>query len=279
VLLVPRGTDHVPGFADAVRTVKRMANQLGTSIEGYTVSTAAEPYVDHFDRVNPKVPVRFETVSSWQEALRRLRADVREDDLIVTFSARRGAVSWVSSLERLPGILSQLVPQSFIMLYPSEALLPATDQRFGTERRFPPSLSPARILFNVPEKHFGDVLEELLELEFGNDRERLREMKHAVLESDGLSWEILPGVVVPHVRVAGLPAPLLFLAISPEGVTFPDLDGVAHLVFLLLTPEENPAEHLKELAAIGRLVGDPMRFRGIADARSLDDLMEVVTST
>jgi hypothetical protein len=45
VLLIPRGSDHVLGFAEAVRTViKLLANRLGARIRGYVVGDPAEPY-------------------------------------------------------------------------------------------------------------------------------------------------------------------------------------------------------------------------------------------
>jgi Kef-type K+ transport system membrane component KefB/mannitol/fructose-specific phosphotransferase system IIA component (Ntr-type)/nucleotide-binding universal stress UspA family protein len=278
LLLMPQGSDHLPGFLESVRTLKRMANQLGARIIGFTVRTPWEPYAEHFERLGPKVPTEFRSVGNWNDTLAIVQDEVREDDLVVVMSARRGAVSWVSMLERLPGMLARLVPQSFIMMYPSEAISPSSQQRFTEQPIIPASLSPSRIIFNVESKQYQEVLEQLLETEFGQDRDRFHAMRRTLLSSDGLSWEMLPGVVVPHARVTGLVEPLLFLGITPGGVSFPGVDEPARLIFLLLTPENQPNQHLAELAAIAGLVSDPMRFRGVVDARSFEALLQAVES-
>jgi len=277
LLLVPEGTDHLPGFLEAVRTINRMTSQLGATIQGITIRTSAEGYAARFGAIQPQVPTRFETASGWNEALKRLRATVVENDLVLVMSARRGAVSWSSALERLPGILANLLPESFIMMYPSEAPTPGTRQRFAEEIGVPSSLSPSRILFNVPPQPFTAVLNDLLETEFGSDRESLRALSHEVLNSEGLTWQMLPGVAVPHARVREVSSPILFLGISPEGIAVPDTDEPARLVFLLLSPADDPDALLRELADIAVLVRDPMRFRGIVEARGFDDILAAMT--
>jgi nucleotide-binding universal stress UspA family protein len=273
VLLLPRGSDHLPGFTGTVQIIKRMAGQLGARIEGFVVGSAPEPYLARFSEVGPRVPTEFQRASSWGPMLRRLGDEVREDDLVVVMSARRGAVSWVSTLERLPGILARLLPESFIMLYPAEAGA-GTIRLGGTvEAGLPAALDAGRILFSVPRGGHEEVLPALLSTEFG-DPDRLREVYGALMESDGVSWELVPGVAVPHARIPGLAAPLLFLAVSPQGIEFPGVEEPARLVFLLLTPEERPEEHLSALADIARLVGDPGRLRALCGARDLEGILE-----
>jgi Kef-type K+ transport system membrane component KefB/mannitol/fructose-specific phosphotransferase system IIA component (Ntr-type)/nucleotide-binding universal stress UspA family protein len=279
VLLVPRGTDHLPGFLEAVRTINRMTNQLGARIEGFTIQTPAEPYLQQFTRTLPTAPTTFREVEGWEHMLDRLKGEVQEDDLVVVMSARRGAVSWTSTLERLPGNLARLVPESFIMMYPSEATATARREHIGDGAIMPAALSPARVLFNVPTKYFAEVLDDLLETEFAHDQGRLRMVRRALFRSDGLSWEMLPGVVVPHARIRALSAPVLFLAICPGGVAFPGATQPAHLIFLLLSPEDDPKEHLAELVAIAGLVSDPRRFRAIVEARDYEGLLQVIETS
>jgi mannitol/fructose-specific phosphotransferase system IIA component (Ntr-type) len=192
---------------------------------------------------------------------------------VVVISARRGAVSWISTLERLPGALARLLPESFIMLYPSDASVGGAPAGEGRDAGLPVALDPARVLFGVPAQEHDDLLLSLLATAFGREPARQAALHRAVLESEGLSWELVPGVVVPHARITGIRAPLLFLAITPEGVTFPGIDEPARLVFLLLIPEERPEEHLSALADIARLVGDPQRLQTIAAARNLEELL------
>lgn len=61
------------------------------------------------------------------------------------------------------------------------------------------------------------------------------------------------GVAIPHARVAGLKAPLGVFARLENAVDFEAADEVpADLVFLLLSPKEAGADHLKALATIAR---------------------------
>jgi Kef-type K+ transport system membrane component KefB/mannitol/fructose-specific phosphotransferase system IIA component (Ntr-type) len=273
VLVVPRGSDHLPGFLDAAQTVNRMASQLGARIEGFVVGSAAEPYLARFGEVAPKVPTEFARVTTWNAMLDRLGTEVRADDLVVVISARRGAVSWISTLERLPGALARLLPESFIMLYPSDASVGGAPAGEGRDAGLPAALDPARVLFGVPAQEHDELLLSLLATAFGREPERQAEVHRAVLESEGLSWELVPGVVVPHARIKGIGTALLFLAIAPEGVPFPGIDEPARLVFLLLVPRERPEEHLSALADIARLVGDPQRLQTIAAAGNLEELL------
>ncbi len=65
------------------------------------------------------------------------------------------------------------------------------------------------------------------------------------------------GIALPHVRIENLPAPELILGLSPEGLK---LNGeTIHIVLVLATPAEQPAQHLQLLQRISSLlpaVGD-----------------------
>jgi Kef-type K+ transport system membrane component KefB/nucleotide-binding universal stress UspA family protein len=124
VLLIPAGSDHVLGFPQAVRTIKLLTNQLGARIHGYVVGGSATDYQTYFDAVKPDVPVALEQGGNWQDTLQRLAAELRPDDLVIVLSARRGALSWTPALERLPARLADLVPESFVIFYPTEIVAP-----------------------------------------------------------------------------------------------------------------------------------------------------------
>jgi hypothetical protein len=120
LLLVPRGSDHIPGFLAIVRALKLMANRLSVDLTGGVVGSDAKLYERHFRAVKPDTPVRLSRLSSWDSARAWLSRENRPDDLIVLLSARRGAVSWDPALARLPGILAELAADSFLVIFPSE---------------------------------------------------------------------------------------------------------------------------------------------------------------
>ena len=75
-----------------------------------------------------------------------------------------------------------------------------------------------------------------------NDNDR-REQRYAFIGD---------GIAVPHLRVDNLPAPQLFLGLSREGVRLND--QAAHIVLFLVTPAEQPAQHLQLLQRVCSLL-------------------------
>ncbi len=80
------------------------------------------------------------------------------------------------------------------------------------------------------------------------------EIYEAVQEREKLGGTgVGDGVAIPHARVAGLAAPLGVFARLENAVDFEASDEQpADLVFLLLSPKEAGADHLKALATIAR---------------------------
>jgi mannitol/fructose-specific phosphotransferase system IIA component (Ntr-type) len=73
------------------------------------------------------------------------------------------------------------------------------------------------------------------------------------------------GVAIPHAKVAGIRRPLLAVGIAPGGVDFAAADGeLVRLLFVIVSPPDAPAEHLRMLAQISRWLG-----RGAACVRAL----------
>jgi PTS system nitrogen regulatory IIA component len=64
------------------------------------------------------------------------------------------------------------------------------------------------------------------------------------------------GVAIPHGRI-DIDGFRAVMAISPAGVPFDSVDGApAHILFAILAPTRNPAEQLKILARISRVLKD-----------------------
>ena len=85
------------------------------------------------------------------------------------------------------------------------------------------------------------------------------------------------GVAIPHGKVKGLSKIYgLFVRLS-EPVDYKAIDGQAvDLVFLLLSPPDAGAEHLKALAAISRVIRHEPTLEKMRGARSRDALAAVL---
>lgn len=77
------------------------------------------------------------------------------------------------------------------------------------------------------------------------------------------------GVAVPHARIKGIDRTYGIFALLKEPVDFESPDGKpADLVFMLLSPEESGASHLKALAKITRMLRQASVRAALRSARS-----------
>ena len=85
------------------------------------------------------------------------------------------------------------------------------------------------------------------------------------------------GVAIPHGKVEGLSQIYCLFVRLSEPVRYKAIDGVpVDLVFLLLSPADAGAEHLKALAAISRVVRHAPTLEKMRGARSRDALAAVL---
>lgn len=85
------------------------------------------------------------------------------------------------------------------------------------------------------------------------------------------------GVAIPHGKIDGIERIYGLFARVAEPVDYKAIDGrKVDLVFLLLSPPDAGAEHLKALAAISRVVRDGSTLEKMRGARSRDALAAVL---
>ena len=74
---------------------------------------------------------------------------------------------------------------------------------------------------------------------------------------------------MPHARIPNLRQPIVMLGISREGIDWDAVDDVpAHLIFLVLTSEEQAEAQLEILSTIARAFSDERARRSLAQART-----------
>jgi nitrogen PTS system EIIA component len=85
------------------------------------------------------------------------------------------------------------------------------------------------------------------------------------------------GVAIPHSKIDGLPQIYGLFARLSDPVDYKAIDGrPIDLVFLLLSPPDSGADHLKALAAISRVTRDAGTLERLRGARSRDALAAVL---
>ena len=108
-----------------------------------------------------------------------------------------------------------------------------------------------------------------------DDRDGIVEavMKREELGSTGIGR----GVAVPHTKHPSVDKLVGTVAVSEEGVDFDSLDGEkVQLFFLLISPPDQPSEHLRALENISRKLRDDTFCRFLKQAKTAEDVQQLL---
>jgi len=171
------------------------------------------------------------------------------------------------------------IPGSSPLARPTDVVPPSAETPpIITQTELGTLLSPSRIVIwdNVVQKE--TVLWRLAEVTASGEG-----MPHSeALFSDIMKREeqgstfFNEGVAFPHIRVRGLPSPLVALGITKEGVLGAATEKPIELVFLILSPEESPEIQIQVLSLISRAAQNRHFFLGLTSARKPEDVMEAL---
>lgn len=140
-------------------------------------------------------------------------------------------------------------------------------------------LTPDRVLGSIRAKSKKQLLQDLCARASESTGLDARRILEAVLQRENLgSTAIGRGIAIPHGRVPGLVRIAALFARLEEPIDFDAPDGEpTDLVFLLLSPEDAGAEHLKALARISRLLRDQLAIEKLRATRVPSALYAVLT--
>jgi len=276
VLIVPPASDRHAGFTAAASLMKRLASEVDAKLEAIVVGDDVERYRDVLVSLRPEHPTEVNAVEGWGPLLWELRTRLEPQDLVVVLSSRRGTLGWSRELEKLPGQLSSLVPESFLMVYPSDMELGGGGTDEGeirpTTSSLPVPLTPERIVIPATGATYRDVLRNILSSHFPPGAELAGVLERLSDSEEEFSSEIRPGVALPHALIAGLEEPLMFLGISREGVRFPNVATPARAIFILLGSSEKRFDHMRLLTRTARRLRDADDAAPILEADSVEDV-------
>jgi PTS system fructose-specific IIA component/PTS system nitrogen regulatory IIA component len=120
-----------------------------------------------------------------------------------------------------------------------------------------PFLAPKAILRDLRATTKGGAVREILGQLAATgavDMSELESTIAAILEREGKgSTGIGNGIAIPHASHSSVNREVGAVARSQAGIEFDSLDGGrVHLIFLLLSPPNRPADHIRALAAIAK---------------------------
>jgi mannitol/fructose-specific phosphotransferase system IIA component (Ntr-type) len=85
------------------------------------------------------------------------------------------------------------------------------------------------------------------------------------------------GIAIPHARCANLTRPLVLFGRSEVGVVFDrQMTEPVYLIFLLVTPAEQPNLQVMLLSEVARLAGDAQKRERLKTAMSVEEVCEIL---
>ena len=123
---------------------------------------------------------------------------------------------------------------------------------------------PARIKCGLEAEDKEEVFEELVDLLVNQYQLDCRDQILAAIRrrEEKMSTGIKRGIAIPHAKTAFTKGILGVLGISAPGIDYDSLDGEpVHMLFLLVSSEEDAGAHLSVLKKIALLVESPDFYR------------------
>jgi CPA2 family monovalent cation:H+ antiporter-2 len=100
----------------------------------------------------------------------------------------------------------------------------------------------------------------------------------AIERESEVSTDLGCGVAIPHAHCANLSAPVLVFGRSAEGILFtPESAELVCLVFLLVTPSDQPDLQLSLLAQLSRIAGDAKARERLRRASSAPEVIDILS--
>jgi len=124
-----------------------------------------------------------------------------------------------------------------------------------------------------------DVFEELISMLGDNGQldDTGTALKAIREREDILSTGIGNGVAIPHAKTEAVESLVATFGRVPEGVDFQSLDGEpAHLIFLLLSPEDEAGLHVRALARISRMLKNTEFRERMLNADDAEEIYSII---
>jgi len=127
------------------------------------------------------------------------------------------------------------------------------------------------------DKIIGELLDMLVSSGSVNKELRDEFLKAIVKRENRGSTGFGHGVAVPHIKHEKIDSMAVAIGVCKDGIDFNALDGQpVHCIFLLLSPEQRPAEHLEAMEAVfGNLSQDTFR-NFLVQANSPQDVITLL---
>ena len=245
VVAVPPLAALDPGFASGARLLARLAGRTGADL----AVLAVDPPLGAFAHRAGPTPSPL-VLDGWGEMDDALDRTLRPDDALAVVSARRGAIAWTASLDRLPRALADRFPNvPLLVLYPGTVPTGAIrpDGLTGAERRLVGRFGADHVrLALAPGTAAGAVRQTTAGLVDA-------QAQAALADAAGGLTEVRPGVGLVHARTDAAGGPFLAVGVSRDGARVGGVD-LHVLAVLAAPPGASSGTYLRWLALVARML-------------------------
>lgn len=276
VIAVPPFATLESGFSGAMRSLKLMADQVGSELVILSPHERLDYVKRRTKRVKPDLDTKFESISRWSDLPGWLDENIHDDDVFVLISAREGSLSWRPALDRLPRVVANRYPDlSFITVYPSEAEMDIGSLSQDLSQKL---LDQKRVYLNDSEENIEQVLIEMLKTEESVKQKNVEELVHRLLKNSAdYSPEMMSGVVLYDAHTSLIEKQILVIGVIKGGLQVPKTSRKAHVILLLLSPKEmRVRDHLKGVNTAARLIRPGDSLQKLKEAVSSEEVYSII---
>ncbi|MGM0744953.1 cation:proton antiporter [Rhodohalobacter sp.] len=280
VVAVPPFAEFEPGFTEAVRSLKLMADQIGDELVIMTTKARQSFVKPRVNDIQPEPEVTFEAIEKWVDLPAWYDGFKEEGDLFVLLSARDGAISWRPGLDRLPRVIAQRYPGlSFITVYPAQI-----QPRLNGDTSQPEKLQllqKKRIKVGLDKGESEEILEQIIHKDPAFDDINLsRITKRLLKNSADYTPEVMPGVLLYEAHTSKVEEQLLFVGVSRDELNLKQVAHPAHVILILLSPKTYSVDqHLEGVNEVAQLIKPGKNLLKVKEAESAEKVYRAVMET
>lgn len=278
VVAVPPFSALEVGFADAIRSLKLMAQQLGGDFVVVVTKEREEHVRKRVAKVRPEIDIDYAMLEQWASLPGWMEEYLQDDDLFVLVSAHGGSISWRPGLDRLPRVFAQKFPESsFIIVYPSEVI---TESMIAYGHNQYNILTPEKIKLELEQKPIGELLEDIIMTDFTFDQKKAEHIVLRLMDNSvGYTPEVMPGVLLYETHSSKIEEQSLYVGLSSRGIKVDKTANLAHVILVLLSPRTIEAQdHLKQLNTVVKMIKSGGSLQKLIKSTTAQDAVKAMMS-
>ena len=134
IIAVPPKAEYEPGFRKWVEQICRMGSQLECRVHFFAEEQTLQQIENLIKKRHGNILSELSVLDNWDDLL-LLTGQVNYDHLLVIISARPGGISYTSSFDKMPSLISKyFLNNSLLILYPDQYGNPEENITFSDPR-------------------------------------------------------------------------------------------------------------------------------------------------